>query len=96
VKSGQYFDADACIRDVQNGIKHLHSRGLIHYDLKPANKFYSAHMDRFLLGDFDASQQIGMRIRLKRGAEGFCPLGTNSTDIAFPAMDWYGVEVLKF
>jgi serine/threonine protein kinase len=96
VKSGQCFDADACIRDVQNGVKHRHSLGLIHYDLKPANVFYSAHMDHFVLGDFDASQQIGTRIQLKRGAEAFRPLITKSTDIACPAMDWYGVEVLKF
>jgi serine/threonine protein kinase len=96
VKAGQCFDADACIRDVQNGLIHLHSLGPIHYDPKPANIFYSTHMVRFVLGDFDASQQIGTRIRLKRGAEGFRPLITKSTDIASPAMDWYGIEVLKF
>ncbi|KAH7087520.1 kinase-like domain-containing protein [Paraphoma chrysanthemicola] len=96
VKSGQPFDAAACMRDVENAVRHLHSLGLIHYDLNPTNVLYDAKAGRFVLGDLDASQQIGMQVRYKRGMEGFCPPMKRSTDIACPSMDWYGLEVLKF
>ncbi|KAH7074561.1 kinase-like domain-containing protein [Paraphoma chrysanthemicola] len=95
VKSGQPFDAAACIRDVENAVKHPHFVGLIHYDLNPTNISYDAKAGRFVLGDFDASQQIGMQVRYKRGMVGFCPPMKKSTDIACPSMDWYGLEVLK-
>jgi serine/threonine protein kinase len=90
------FDGKACIHAVEKGLKHLHSLGYIHFDLKPENVFYSCRDKRFVLGDFDASQRIGTRLQLKYGAEGWRPRIVPGDDIAHPDCDWYGLKVLKF
>jgi hypothetical protein len=90
------FDGKACIHAVEKGLKHLHSLGYIHFDLKPENVFYSCRDKRFVLGDFDASQRIGTRLQLKYGAEGWRPPIVPGDDIAHLDCDWYGLKVLKF
>jgi serine/threonine protein kinase len=96
VNNRQSFDGKACIHAVEKGLKHLHSLGYIHYDLKPENIFYNVNDKQFVLGDFDASQRIGAKLDLKHGAEGWRPAITVRDDIADPRCDWYGVKVLKF
>ncbi|KAH3976237.1 hypothetical protein HBI25_067950 [Parastagonospora nodorum] len=95
VRGHQQFDAEECFRTVESGVKHLHALGYIHYDLKPENIFYDMRSKRFVLGDFDAVQKIGVRLHLKHGAMGFIPEYTR-TDLARVECDWYGLEVLKF
>jgi hypothetical protein len=96
VKYRHQFDGKACMRAIEKGLKHLHSLGYIHYDLKPENVFYSCRDKRFVLGDFDASQRIGARIQLKFGAEGWRPPFIVGENTAHPECDWYGFKVLKF
>lgn len=38
VRRNQQFDAEECFRAVENGVKHLHALGYIHYDLKPVSR----------------------------------------------------------
>jgi serine/threonine protein kinase len=96
VKYRYQFDGKACIRAIEKGLKHLHTLGYIHYDVKPENVFYSCRDKRFVLGDFDASQRIGAPIQLKFGAEGWRPPFIVGENVAHPECDWYGFKVLKF
>ncbi|KAF2823823.1 hypothetical protein CC86DRAFT_60371 [Ophiobolus disseminans] len=96
VHEGRRFDAVACICDVEAGIKHLHSLGYIHDDLKPDNIFYSTRTGRFVLGDFDSAHRIGSTLQLKHGAIGWHPKPKSKDEVAVPGRDWYGFEVLKF
>ncbi|KAH7354910.1 serine/threonine-protein kinase-like protein [Rhexocercosporidium sp. MPI-PUGE-AT-0058] len=36
-KNSRPFDIDLCLRGIRQGIRHLHSLNLIHYDLNPTN-----------------------------------------------------------
>ncbi|OAL02401.1 hypothetical protein IQ06DRAFT_192299, partial [Phaeosphaeriaceae sp. SRC1lsM3a] len=97
VRERQQFDADACLGTVEGALEHLHSLGLIHYDLHPGNIFYSTRSRQFVLGDFDAAQFIGTPLQVKYGAPGWRSHLTDgvTTPNACTEHDWYGFEVLK-
>mmetsp|Transcript_6294 Transcript_6294/g.18620 ORF Transcript_6294/g.18620 Transcript_6294/m.18620 type:complete len:310 (+) Transcript_6294:459-1388(+) len=48
-------------RDLLAGLRHAHSRGFVHCDLKPANVRLSARLDRAVLTDWGLARSVGAR-----------------------------------
>jgi serine/threonine protein kinase len=95
VAARHQFDGDACFQTVERAVKHVHSLGYNHYDLKPENIFYNVSHKRSVLGDFDCVHRIGAKLRLKNGARGWVPPGLTRDDKATEEIDSYGIEVLN-
>ncbi|KAF1958397.1 serine/threonine-protein kinase-like protein [Byssothecium circinans] len=91
-REGHTFDREACLRDIKEGITHLHRLGIIHCDINPMNIFSDPVHGSFVIGDFDScaleDQELGMKIGTKGWTkEGFC--------IAKREMDWYGLSRIE-
>ncbi|KAG5982816.1 hypothetical protein E4U55_001310 [Claviceps digitariae] len=56
------FDKDLCLRGIADGIRHLHSLGIVHNDINPANIMVD-EKDRPVIIDFDCCQQAGEKLR---------------------------------
>jgi serine/threonine protein kinase len=41
-----------------HGLKHIHSTGLVHRDVKPENIFVDPHTNKLKLGDFGLAKNI--------------------------------------
>ena len=65
----------AYIEDVERGIKHLHSLGLVHGDVNPSNIMVDRSCDRAVLIDFDSCRPVGERMGLKAGTEDWTLVG---------------------
>merc|ERR1712000_25844 len=57
----------AYIEDVERGIKHLHSLGLVHGDLNPHNVMVDKSRNTAVLIDFDSCRPVGERMGHKAG-----------------------------
>ncbi|KIP08698.1 hypothetical protein PHLGIDRAFT_366607 [Phlebiopsis gigantea 11061_1 CR5-6] len=57
MQSGEFLDRRRIVADVKSGIEHLHSLGLVHGDLSPANVMIDA--GRAILVDFGATLREG-------------------------------------
>lgn len=85
------FDRDACLREIELGIRHLHSLGLIHNDINPANIMVD-DCDRSVIIDFDASYHHGEKLGLKAGTWGWFIAGT---EFARYENDFFGLAKLR-
>jgi hypothetical protein len=84
-------DTAACLRDLESGLKHLHSLGVVHCDLKPTNIFVDLESNRFVIGDFDSVHGNGEEIDLKGGTEGW----VLDDDIARFESDWFSLTLIR-
>jgi len=57
-KDSRPFDTDLVLRGIQEGIQHLHSLGLIHCDINPAN-IVMDEGDTPVIVDFDSCRRKG-------------------------------------
>ena len=89
VKDGQPFDKASCLRDVRNGIEHLHTLGFIHCDINPSNIF--SHQEHFVVGDFDSCTREGDELGLKGGT----PDWSIESKIATRENDLYSLSKLE-
>ncbi|KAG6072846.1 hypothetical protein E4U15_006738 [Claviceps sp. LM218 group G6] len=66
---GTPFDKDRCLDGIERGIRHLHSLGIVHNDLKPDNVMFD-ELDRPVIIDFDSWGRKGQKFALgmKTGA----------------------------
>ncbi|PUU81532.1 hypothetical protein B9Z19DRAFT_1076734 [Tuber borchii] len=65
-KDSRPFNTDLVLRGIQEGIRHLHSLGLVHCDIKPANIVMN-HGDTPVIVDFDSCRHKGEKLGLKGG-----------------------------
>ncbi|KAG6104175.1 hypothetical protein E4U13_000178 [Claviceps humidiphila] len=54
------FDKDRCLEGIERGIRHLHSLGIVHNDLKPDNVMLD-ELDRPVIIDFDSWGREGQK-----------------------------------
>ena len=80
---------DTCSK-IENGIAHLHSLGLVHNDLNPANIMFSED-DIPEIIDFDSCRREGENL-LKAGTPGW---SDESAIVADRANDYYGLKKIK-
>jgi hypothetical protein len=80
---------DTCSK-IENGIAHLHSLGLVHNDLNPANIMFSED-DIPVIIDFDSCRREGENL-LKAGTPGW---SDESAIVADRANDYYGLTKIK-
>ncbi|CAK7269263.1 hypothetical protein SEPCBS119000_003480 [Sporothrix epigloea] len=62
------FDRQRCIEEVENGIRHLHSLGLVHNDIHPSNIMLD-EADHAVIIDFDSCQHEGDKLGNKAGTK---------------------------
>ncbi|KAG6245556.1 hypothetical protein E4U23_005282 [Claviceps purpurea] len=47
------FDKDLCLEGIERDVRHLHSLGIVHNDISPANIMFD-ELDRPVIIDFDS------------------------------------------
>lgn len=85
----QPHHVDFIMQGIEDGMRHLHKLGLVHCDLRPMNVFVSIEEEKddkddnghvvlkeVVVGDFDASVEIGDEISLKRASKDWWPTET--------------------
>lgn len=85
------FDKEACLREVELGIRHLHSLGLVHNDINPANIMFD-DSDRPVIIDFDSCHYHGQKLGIKLGTQGYFKEGM---DFASYENDFFGLLKLR-
>ncbi|KAG6043558.1 hypothetical protein E4U39_004385 [Claviceps sp. Clav50 group G5] len=60
------FDKELCLEGIKRGVRHLHSLGIVHNDIKP-NNIMLDEMDRPIIIDLDSWQQDGKELGSKKG-----------------------------
>jgi len=93
-REGHAFDRPACLRDIQQGIGHLHGLGIIHCDINPMNILSNgSHATKsFVIGDFDSCTMEGQDLGLKAGTKGWTK---EDFRVAVREMDWYGFHKIE-
>jgi hypothetical protein len=61
----EHINIRKVLSDVEAGIKHIHSLGLVHCDIKPDNIFVKE--GRFVVGDFDSMHPVHNQLTMKMG-----------------------------
>lgn len=89
-KDSKPFDIGHVMHGIQKGIQHLHSLGLVHCDLNPANILMNG--DTPVVGDFDSCHRVGEKLGIKAGT-----IGWTSEDfkVALPENDEYGLSKIQ-
>ncbi|KAJ5739768.1 hypothetical protein N7533_012552 [Penicillium manginii] len=59
------FDKSLCLRGIEDGVRHMHSLGLVHNDLNPSNIMMDGN--RPVVINFDSCKREGDRLGLKGG-----------------------------
>ncbi|KAF2659039.1 kinase-like protein [Lophiostoma macrostomum CBS 122681] len=93
VRSQRWFNAGACMQQIEAGLDHLHGLGLVHCDIKPQNIFVSFDLQRFVVGDFDSCHVRGQRLVDKVGTEGWT---LDRFVYAHREVDFYGLSLIRY
>ncbi|KAF1957304.1 kinase-like protein, partial [Byssothecium circinans] len=87
------FDGDTICDQIENGINHMHSLGLVHCDIKPDNIFVDVKNMRAVVGDFDSTHKRGETLSLRVGTYGW------TSDRFFKAHrenDFHGLGMIRW
>ncbi|KAG6023046.1 hypothetical protein E4U19_004589 [Claviceps sp. Clav32 group G5] len=85
------FDKDVCIEGIERGVRHLHSLGIVHNDINPANVMFD-ELDRPVIIDFDSWQREGQKLGFKGGSLDWSIQGT---EYARFENDFHGLSKLR-
>ena len=91
VQDSRPFDTDLILQGIQQGIRDLHSLGLIHCDISPAN-IVMDHGDTPVIVDFDSCRRNGEELGPKRGTWGWT---NEDSEFARPENDEYGLSKIR-
>jgi len=83
------FDTDVFFQGIQEGIRHLHSLGLIHCDINPANIVMDG--DTPVIVDFDSCRRNGEKLGIKAGTPDWT---REDFEFARPENDEYGLSMI--
>lgn len=98
VLKGKPVSLTDCLTSIVSGIKHMHSLGLVHCDIKPDNIFVDRVDSRhtyYVVGDFDSTAQKGSVYELKGGTSGWGKDKEFDRDWVEEDDDWYAFEITK-
>ena len=84
------FDTDLFLRGIQEGIRHLHSLGLIHCDINPANIVMDGDIP--VIVDFDSCRRNGEKLGIKVGTPDWT---REDFEFARPENDEYGLAKIR-
>jgi serine/threonine protein kinase len=85
------FNGDFCLEGIQKGIYHLHSLGLIHNDINPANIMMDED-DVPIIIDFDSARRDGFELGFKAGTFGWTD---ENFKVSRSENDEYGLEKIR-
>ena len=90
------------VEGIRNGMQHLHKLGLVHCDLRPPNVFVTFKeeegrvvLEEVVVGDFDASLNIGQPVTLKRACREWWPPEAKWGSLAHPSMDEWCLQKIQ-
>mmetsp|Transcript_10505 Transcript_10505/g.12925 ORF Transcript_10505/g.12925 Transcript_10505/m.12925 type:complete len:812 (+) Transcript_10505:368-2803(+) len=85
--------------DVAAGLKHIHSHGMVHYDIKPSNLFF-AQDDKLgcicKIGDFGMAGDIGSSEDGQEGDTKYMPQELLSSAVKHPSADLFSFGLTLF
>ena len=87
------FSANKCLSDIEAGMDHLHSLGIVHCDIKPRNIFVSSSYDHFVIGDFDSCYRKGAFMDQKKGTRGWT---LRRFVYANRENDFHGLSIIRY
>ena len=87
IEEGRFFAA------LESAIRHVHSCGFAHNDIKPSNILLNAERMP-VLADFNSCRPIGKELRYSRGTPGWTD-PDDPWDTSEIWHDWYGVERVR-
>lgn len=90
-RSKRTLNIDACMTGIRQGVEHLHSLGICHNDINPANIMFSGD-DTPVIIDFDSSRYKGALLEPKRGTPGWCQMDVK---ISCPENDYYSLKKIE-
>ena len=83
-------DPTEVLNEVEKGIRHLHSLGLVHNDINPANIMFDSD-NAVVLIDFDSCRPVGATL-VKGGTYGWCDWEAKQS---LPSNDLNALEELR-
>jgi len=90
VRAGHLLERESCLKSIEDGIRHIHSLGLVHCDINPTNILMDGDIPR--IGDFDSCHEEGSKLGLKAGTKGWT---NDEFIIASCENDWYGLSKIR-
>lgn len=84
------LNRDRCWKDIERGVRHLHSLGLIHNDINPYNIMLKSD-DTPVIIDFDSCRREGDKL-IKAGTWGWAD---ESSELASTTNDYYGLKKIR-
>jgi serine/threonine protein kinase len=98
VLAGKPISLTECLTSIAHGIRHMHSLGLVHCDIKPDNIFVDSGSSRhisYVVGDFDSTALEGSVYELKGGTSGWTKDKEFDEDPVEEDDDWYAFDITK-
>jgi serine/threonine protein kinase len=90
VRDGLPFDKERCLSGIESGLRHMHSLGLIHNDLNPANVMVDG--DTAVIIDFDSCKREGDKLGSKAGTDGWT---LDGQEYARRENDWHSLSKIR-
>jgi serine/threonine protein kinase len=91
LRGGESFDHDQCVREIADGIRHLHLLGIIHNDINPFNIMLD-DQNTVRIIDLDSAKWEKQELCCKKGTEGWTQEGMTYAE---RENDYYGLRKIS-